>query len=224
MTQPTHHASSALLTPTDPVHAAKATLRAQVRAQRSRYSAEQRHADAAGLARTVLELPEVMAATCVCAYASMSSEPGTDRLRAALTAAGVRVLLPVVNQDGTLDWADDHGPLQRPAARLGGPEPAGPRLGPGAIGAAQVLLIPALAVDTLGHRLGQGAGYYDRSLALTAHTASVVAIVHEAEVLDAAVEPVPVQPHDRPVHIVATPRRCLRITSRPGAARGCARP
>jgi 5-formyltetrahydrofolate cyclo-ligase len=39
----------------------------------------------------------------------------------------------------------------------------------------------------------------------------VIALVHEEEVLDAAVEPIPTEPHDLPVHAVATPRRCLRV-------------
>jgi 5-formyltetrahydrofolate cyclo-ligase len=71
--------------------------------------------------------------------------------------------------------------------------------------------MPALAVDTLGHRLGQGAGYYDRTLPLAAPGVPVIAIVNATEVLDAAVESVPTEPHDRRVDAVATPRGCLRL-------------
>lgn len=190
--------------------AAKAAMRARIRADRRTHTPEQRRAAALSLATVVMELPEVQSARCVAVYASMPSEPGTTPLRTALAAAGLRVLLPVVLGDGKLDWAEDRGPL-RPVRGLGGPEPAGPRLGPSAIRDADVLLVPALAVDSLGHRLGQGAGYYDRVLAALSPTVPVIAIVHDGEVLDAAVEPVPTEGHDRSVDAVVTPERCLRI-------------
>jgi NADPH-dependent 2,4-dienoyl-CoA reductase/sulfur reductase-like enzyme len=64
-----------------------------------------------------------------------------------------------------------------------------------------------LAVDTLGNRLGQGGGFYDRALAHANPAALIAAIVHDNELLDAAVEPVPVEPHDRPVAAALSPSR-----------------
>ena len=61
-------------------------------------------------------------------------------------------------------------------------EPAGPPLGRDAIAAADLVLVPALAVDVAGRRLGQGGGSYDR--ALPRATAPVVAVVFGDEVLD----------------------------------------
>lgn len=191
----------------------KNAMRSRIRDERRARPAGQRDADAAALAAVVLELPEVLAARCVALYASMPTEPGTEPLRRALRAGGTRVLLPVVLPDGRLDWADDDGEL-RPAAGPGGPEPAGARLGPDGLREAQVVLVPALAVDTLGHRLGQGAGYYDRALAAAGPSVHVFALVHDNEVLDAAIEPVPAEPHDVPVDAVVTPHRCLRLTHR----------
>jgi 5-formyltetrahydrofolate cyclo-ligase len=189
---------------------AKAALRSRIRAERRLRTAEQQNADAAALAFVVLELPEVARASCVALFASSDGEVGTAPLRAALAEAGVRVLLPIVLPNRRLDWAEDVGTL-RPVTGIGGPEPTGPRLGPDGVRQAQVLLIPALAVDTLGRRLGQGIGYYDRVLAEVEPDVVVIALVHEDEVLDAAVEPVPTEPHDQLVHAVATPRRCLRV-------------
>jgi len=51
----------------------------------------------------MLELPEVAAARCVAAYASMPGEPDTTVLRQSLRATGVRVLLPISLPDGHLD-------------------------------------------------------------------------------------------------------------------------
>jgi 5-formyltetrahydrofolate cyclo-ligase len=191
----------------------KQAVRHRIRAERRLRSREQRAADAEALAIVVRELPEIATARCVAVYAAMPGEPDTEPMRRALRARGVRVLLPIVLTDGRLDWADDDGQL-RDTERPGGPEPTGPRLGPEAVRAAQVVLVPALAVDTLGHRLGQGAGYYDRMLPLLDPWVPVLAVVHDSEVLDAAVEPIPAEGHDVPMDAVVTPHRCLRLTHR----------
>jgi 5-formyltetrahydrofolate cyclo-ligase len=192
------------------VSAAKRALRARIRAERRARDPRVRESDAEALAVAVRELPEIQSARCVTAYVSMPTEPPTGPLRQALRTAGIRVLLPIVLADGILEWAEDAGPL-RPVTGLGGDEPTGPRLGVDAIGEADVVLLPGLAVDTLGHRLGQGAGYYDRALLMAAPSAPLIAVVNTSEVLDAAVETVPTEPHDRRVDAVVTPRGCLRL-------------
>ena len=77
---------------------------------------------------------------------------------------------------------------------------------------AQAVIVPALAVDTLGNRLGQGSGFYDRALRALDPAVPVFAVAYEDEVLDAAVESVPTEPHDLPVDGVITPHRCLRFS------------
>jgi 5-formyltetrahydrofolate cyclo-ligase len=188
----------------------KQAMRSRIRVERQRRSTDRREADAEALAAVVRELPEIAAAHCVATYAAMPGEPETGPLRRTLRAAEKRVLLPVVRDDGHLDWADDDDHL-RPAGSIGGPEPAGPRLGTEAVRLAQVVLIPALAVDTLGNRLGQGAGFFDRTLPLLHPSVPILAVVHDNEILDAAIEPIPAQPHDVPVDAIVTRDRCLRL-------------
>jgi 5-formyltetrahydrofolate cyclo-ligase len=193
--------------------AAKSAMRGRIRAERRSRSPREQQAVADRLAGVLLELPEIASASCVAGYASTGGEPGTGPLRAALRRFGVRVLLPVVLPDGVLDWAQDDGEL-RPSAGAGGPEPGGPRLGRSALREARVIIVPALAVDTLGNRLGQGGGYYDRALPQVDPAVPVLALVHDGEVLDAAVEPVPNDAQDQPVDAVVTPQRCLRLPRR----------
>ncbi|WP_088320956.1 5-formyltetrahydrofolate cyclo-ligase [Kineosporia sp. R_H_3] len=188
----------------------KHDLRRRIRAERRGRTPQEQADDARALVASVQAVPEVAAARCVALYASMPGEPQTEELRAALRARGVRVILPIVLPDGLMEWADDSGELVAPAG-FGGDEPTGPRLGLDGIRAADVVLVPALAVDTLGRRLGQGAGYYDRALPLLDDGVPVVAVVHDGEVLDAAVEPVPDEPHDRRVDAVVTPKGYLRL-------------
>jgi 5-formyltetrahydrofolate cyclo-ligase len=185
--------------------AAKAALRAQVRESRMQRSTAERAGAAVGIARMVLALPELAGASVVAAYADARQEPGTGPLLSTLDDRGVRVLLPVQQGDGELDWAWYAGP----AAFSNGPhdieEPLGDRLGLDAITQADVVIVPALAVDRRGNRLGQGGGGYDRALGRTGD-ALTVAVVHDEEVFDE----IPVEPHDISVRAVATPTTVIR--------------
>lgn len=149
----------------------------------------------AGQALAEAVLPLTVAAGRLAAYVSVGSEPSTRPLLDAL--AGRSVLLPVLLPGGELDWADAAaGLVPGPGGLL---EPAGPRLGPGAARVCDLVLVPALAVDRGGVRLGRGGGSYDR--ALSGARGRVVALLHDGELVDA----LPAEPHDVPVHAVVTP-------------------
>jgi 5-formyltetrahydrofolate cyclo-ligase len=136
-------------------------------------------------------------ARTVAAFYSVGTEPPTPPLLDALLATGVRVLLPVIG--GQLDWAHYTGPDSMTPGPLGINEPAGARLGPGALPRADVVIVPALAIDRAGNRLGRGRGFYDQ--ALVAVTAPIIAIVYDDELVDR----VPTEGHDRRVDAVLRP-------------------
>jgi len=170
---------------------------------------------ATALAERALELPELARARTVAAYVSVGAEPGTPALLDALRARGVRVLLPALLPDNDLDWGAYSGEGSLARVQHGGKtallEPAGERLGPDAVTGADVVLLPGVAVDARGTRLGRGGGSYDRVLArLAAHGAHpfLVVLLYDAEV----VERLPDEPHDRPVQAVVTPSAVHRFT------------
>ncbi|MBO3096436.1 5-formyltetrahydrofolate cyclo-ligase [Cellulomonas dongxiuzhuiae] len=180
----------------------KDRLRRQVRARRAHRSMRRRAEAAARLAEVVLTIPEVTAARCVSVYASRPGEPGTEPLIEALAARGVRLLVPVLGTGLQRDWAEYTGAADmRERAPGRPPEPGGAPLGSAALLEADVVLVPALAVDARGGRLGQGGGWYDRVLAHVRPGAPVIALVHEDEILAS----VPREAHDVPVTAVATP-------------------
>jgi 5-formyltetrahydrofolate cyclo-ligase len=128
-------------------------------------------------------------------YAPIRNEPGGSELPAILAAHVGRLLLPVWQPDNDLEWAEYDGEL---LGRGGRPrEPGGNRLGPHAIEDADVVFVPALAVDRQGMRLGRGGGSYDRALARLAPDSVVLALLYPGEMLS---EPVPSDAHDQPVH------------------------
>lgn len=180
-----------------PAGADKAALRRAVLSRRAALPVDQR--ELAEQAAVDALVPD--ATGRVAAYLAVGTEPATAALLAALAARSVEVLLPVVLPDGDLDWA------LAGAGTAPGPhglqEPQGPRLGKDAVADCSLVVVPALAVDRAGNRLGRGGGSYDR--ALTRTTARVVALLHDGE----AVSELPVEPHDRPVHALVTPRRGL---------------
>jgi len=182
----------------------KALLRRELLAARRLLSGEDVENAAVVLSRGALDLPELSGARTVAAYVSVGSEPGTRVLLDALRERGVRVLLPVLLPDNDLDWAAYEGPDRLERAGRGLLEPAGQRLGRDAVLEADAVLLPGLAVDARGMRLGRGGGSYDRVLArLTAAGAhpALVVLLYGDEVLAR----VPVEPHDHPVDVVVTP-------------------
>lgn len=142
-------------------------------------------------------LPEAVAgAATVCAYWPVGTEPGSPELVDRLAALCETVLLPVActgsgGEHLPLRWGR-YGPGRMVDARFGLREPAGPWLAPDAVAQAGLVLVPALAVDRRGVRLGRGGGFYDRSLPLCAPGARLVAVVRDCEVVDE----LPGEPHD----------------------------
>ncbi|MEU9792826.1 5-formyltetrahydrofolate cyclo-ligase [Streptomyces sparsogenes] len=190
--------------------ASKAELRRRLMAVRARLTADDIADARASLACRALELPELAGAGTVAAYVSVGREPGTHDLREALRARGVRVLLPVLLEDNDLDWGRDEGPERLVRAGRGLLEPEGPRLGPEAVTGADVVLLPGLAVDRRGVRLGRGGGSYDRVLARLERAGvrpALVVLLYDGEVLDK----VPGEAHDRPVHAAVTPSAVHRF-------------
>jgi 5-formyltetrahydrofolate cyclo-ligase len=186
---------------------AKAGLRRRLLAARRLLSPEQRAVAARAVRDAVLSLPETQMAGTVAAYYSLGSEPDTHGLIYALWKRGSYVLLPVLLPDGELDWASYEGPDSlRPGPR-GLTEPAEPSRGVTGITSADLVLVPALAVDHSGQRLGRGGGSYDRALARVGPRIPTVALLYDPELL----AEVPVAPHDQRVRLVARPVGVTRL-------------
>jgi 5-formyltetrahydrofolate cyclo-ligase len=197
---------------------AKDWLRRGIRSARAAKSAHQREHAAKALADVLETIPEVQQAGCASVYVARENEPGTDAILDRLSGRGVRVLLPVLGSGLTRDWAEYSGHADMLQRAPGRPlEPGGAQLGAEALADADVIIVPALAVDTSGSRLGQGGGWYDRALEHARPGVMVIALTFPEEVYASDVRPLPHEQHDRPVDAVATPEGWRRLT-RPDAA------
>ena len=185
---------------------AKVELRASIRRQRQQ-RAERRLAEhATALCERVLALDEIRNAKCVSVYASRPHEPGTLPLIEALHKQGVRVLIPLLGDGLQRGWGVYGGAadlIERAPGRP--PEPSTEFLPSDVLRDADVVIVPALAVDTSGTRLGQGGGWYDRALADVQTGVPIIALTFAGEVRNAESEPLPREQHDVRVHGVITP-------------------
>ena len=192
----------------------KAALRRRLLADRARLGPGQRAAAARALRDAILELPQAQMAGTIAVYYSLASEPGTHGLVYALWKRGGYVLLPLLRPDADLDWASYEGPDSlRPGPR-GLTEPSEPPRGPDAVARADLVVVPALAVDHSGVRLGRGGGSYDRALSRVGAGIPTIALLYDGELLDE----VPAAAHDQRVRLVARPS--AGITSLPIDAEG----
>ncbi len=183
--------------------AGKAALRQQLLAARGSVAEDVRAAEARSLAEHL-----ALVATdgnTVCAYVPVGAEPGSIEMLEVLRRRVRRVLLPVARTtaDDTplpLRWGE-YRPGGLVAGRFGLLEPAAPWLPASALTEADLVLVPALAVDRRGVRLGRGRGFYDRSLVSCGPRARLVAVVRDQELVDE----LPCERHDVAMTHALTP-------------------
>ncbi len=203
----------------------KATWRTLLRTQRREMYDAARNLSAAvsptaavgrDLARTGLAfLDSLGSGQTVCAYVSMAGEPPTDELLQILVGSGRKVYVPVCEPEYKLSWTPWYPAVTMVRSALAPVmEPVGPRLPFVHLAPVTAILIPALAVDLTGVRLGQGGGYYDRFLPSNA-TVPVAAVVYGHEVFPAG--ELPHNKLDAPVNYALTPTqyRALGHTTDP---------
>ena len=178
-------------------------MRRGIVAARGAMSADDRTAAGRMIRDHVLSMPQVAAAGTIAAYYSIGTEPSTRSLVYALWKRGSYVVLPLLLPDGDLDWASYEGPDSLVPGPRGLLQPAEPPRGAGTVSRADVVLVPAVAVDRAGYRLGRGGGSYDRILARVGEQVPSIALLYDDELVDA----VPVEEHDQAVRAVARPGR-----------------
>ncbi len=183
--------------------ARKKQWRTRLLADRSALTGDVHSSQASRLAAAASKYIADLGAKTVCGYVPIGSEPGTLALFDGLREHGCRVLLPIVVGAQPLQWAEYTGADSLRPAGYGLREPVGRRLGEHAVGDADVVFVPALAVDGKGVRLGRGAGHYDRSLPLAHPRTRLVGVVGD----DEFVTDLPGEAHDVRMNAVLTPDR-----------------
>ncbi|MCE9572167.1 MAG: 5-formyltetrahydrofolate cyclo-ligase [Deltaproteobacteria bacterium] len=186
------------MTTDDPARA-KATLRQRVRMARDQLAPDYRQAAATAIADAIDR--EVFAALApgaiVALYAAIRSEVDSAPIAARASARGLTLAYPRIEADRELAFAIvDREALTPGAMGIPAPVASAPAIDPGAI---DIFVIPAIAFDPSGARLGWGGGYYDRILARAPH-ARRVGVAFASQL----VASVPTDGHDQRVHLIVT--------------------
>lgn len=184
----------------DEVGNEKRALRAELRERRRIMTSTERDESSEALTQNLIDLATSLGSRFIAAYLSMPSEPNTRDFLHWACDNNIRVLLPISREDGLLDWAPYDG-NDEDVDILGLPTPTSELLGPIAINDADLILVPAAAIDRTGMRMGWGRGYFDKTLGSMEHCPPVYAVVFDNEFVDS----VPRERHDQPVNGVVTP-------------------
>ena len=182
----------------------KADVRGQVKAKLASMTSQQKHDASANACKRLAELTPFQDASIVMLYMPMANEVDLTPVAIRCFQAGKTVCVPRVDWrrkdmdavevhsfDDHIMELDEHG-LRTP--REGAPMPSN---------LIDLVVVPGLAFDAHGHRLGRGGGYYDRFLSKLRRSATSIGLAFEAQMIDQ----VPINQDDVSVNIVVTDRR-----------------
>lgn len=195
----------------EPVREAKRELRRRLATRRKAVSPADADAAAAECTAHLLAQPALRRAHRVALYAALPDELPTRPLFEALAERGVARLLPRMADNGRLAFARIERWEELRPGLYGILEPAGdaPELRPGR---GDVVVVPGVAFDREGWRLGRGNGYYDRTFA-EASGPRLVGLAYAFQLVEA----VPHESRDRPVDAIVTEHGWLWAAAQEGA-------
>lgn len=150
----------------------------------------------------ILSASELKNATNIASYISYEFEPETSDINQRLIKDGKKVFLPRLLENNDIQWVSWNGSSEN----LTKVEKIYEPIGDAVEVELDVIILPALHVDRMGNRLGQGGGSYDR--ALSRSKAFKIALLHYGELTS---EILPIQPHDEKVDAAATPEIVVRF-------------
>jgi 5-formyltetrahydrofolate cyclo-ligase len=190
----------------DDLAARKATVRRLALARRGRLGAGEREAAGIAIAGRLLELPEIGEVDAVLGFASFGTEVPTDPAMESILRAGKRLLVPYV--DGTALRAAEVRSVDELAPGFRGIREPVARVPVDAL-VAGVVLVPGVAFDDRGRRLGYGGGFYDGFLRTIGKRIPRVGVCFDVQIVDE----VPAGSEDEMVTVIVSERRVIRPKS-----------
>jgi 5-formyltetrahydrofolate cyclo-ligase len=192
----------------------KRSLRRAMNERRAQLSEADKRRDARAACDRLLDLPEMAEVTrragCLAGFVSVKAEIDPAAALDEARRRGARVAYPRVTDDRhprLCFHVADSADLR--AGRFGIPEPPATSAEV-PLGDIDLMLVPGVAFDGAGGRLGLGGGYYDEILAAVrasgARRPRCVGLGYDFQIVDAC----PAEPHDQPVDCVVTEARVLR--------------
>ncbi len=187
----------------------KHSLRSQLLAQRRSLSHDSWCASSRAAQLNLLSLDEYADADCIALYAPAHNETDTELLLSAAFQAGKRVLYPAVcGHQMVFRRIERIEELQKGSFGILEPCPTGVDH---QANEADLIVVPGVAFDLAGHRIGYGKGFYDRFLPHPDCSAHLVGLCHDFQLTE---ELIPADAHDIPMEIIVSDKRIIRSGSR----------
>jgi 5-formyltetrahydrofolate cyclo-ligase len=184
----------------------KRSLRQRILAQRRALTHEQWLASSRSAQQRLIALEEFSRAGCIALYSPAHNETDTSGILEAAFAAGKRVLYPAVCGDRMV-FRHVEGLHSLAEGSFGILEPCPTGIDHHA-DEPDLIVVPGVAFDCNGHRIGYGKGFYDRFLQHPDRTAHLVGLCHDFQLIDGAI---PAEEHDIRMELIVTDRRIIRM-------------
>ena len=184
----------------------KRSLRQQILARRRALSHDLWLTSSRMAQQQLVCLDEFTRANCIALYAPVHNETGTSEIMEVAVTAGKRVLYPAVCGDrmvfrhvtGIECLAEGCFGILEPCPTGYDHQADEPDL----------IVVPGVAFDLSGHRIGYGKGFYDRFLRHPGRTAHLIGLCHDFQLIGGAI---PAEEHDIHMELVVTDQRIIRI-------------
>ena len=189
-------------------HELKDKLRAEIRTRLKIISPERRKSDSEKLCAKLKEQSFFQMAKAVLFFAPLPNEINIWPLLENAIAGDKIVALPCYDADGRIYKSRRVKNLHVEiiSGQFGIREPAAGCLEI-PLDDLDLILVPGIAFDLCGNRLGRGKGFYDKLLENFGGTKCGIAFEEQL------IKKVPVEPHDAKVHVIVTPKRCIKIAN-----------
>lgn len=182
----------------------KRNLRQQMLARRRCLAVAEYQAASLRVQQAFLYTAEFAQATLLALYAPVHNEVDTSLVFAAALAGGKRVLYPVV-RGASLEFRLATGDDDFQGGAFGIREPVAgcPEV---AVGEVDLIVVPGVAYDLTGHRIGYGKGYYDKALHRLEGEGRLVGFCFDFQIVEALRD----EPHDVKMDLIITDQRVIR--------------
>ena len=191
------------------MYESKTALRFALLSQRNSLSTEEAEFWSRSIQARFLETPLYGSARAIALYSSLRNEVATEQIRDHSLRNDKRVVYPRLLPKRTLEFVEIESATELVRGKSGIAEPVGDKvLSHGEVDL--LLIVPGVAFDVKGNRLGRGQAWYDHVIRQWGPRATPVGLAYEFQVIDH----VPVDPWDEKVLFIATPERfidCRRV-------------
>jgi 5-formyltetrahydrofolate cyclo-ligase len=196
------------------MYESKTALRVALLSQRNSLSKEKAGAWSRSVQARLLETSLYRSAKAIALYSSVQNEAATEELRDHSLRNGKRVVYPRLLPNRSLELVEIESLTELVRGKSGIPEPIGDKvLSHGEVDL--LLIVPGVAFDPKGNRLGRGQAWYDRVIRQWGSRATPVGLAYEFQVIDR----VPVDPWDQKVLFISTQERFIDCQRMPEQAK-----